>query len=193
MRGVPVWPTAQPRPPTWCVVGIGAVPNVEWLRDGPAELANGVRLRRGRRHRRSPNVVAVGDCAAWHEACRGRPHRVEHWTGALERPAVAVATLLAGGRHHGARPEPPYFWSDQYGCRIQFAGSPGPTTSSPSRTASCTRRSFLAVYRRDDQPVAVLGSTRPAVHSLAPPTGLRPGGVLTQTNHDHPIFREPQR
>ena len=35
-----------------------------------------------------PNIVAVGDCAAWlDEPPSGRHHRVEHWTGALERPA----------------------------------------------------------------------------------------------------------
>ena len=36
----------------------------------------------------------------------GWPHRVEHWTGALERPAIAVATLLAGAarRHAGQTP-----------------------------------------------------------------------------------------
>jgi NADPH-dependent 2,4-dienoyl-CoA reductase/sulfur reductase-like enzyme len=142
------------------LVGIGAVPNVEWLRDGPLELANGVVCDAGGATA-IPNVVAVGDCAAWHEACLGRPHRVEHWTGALERPAIAVATLLAGGRHHGAPAKPPYFWSDQYGCRIQFAGIARPDDQLTFEVGDLHEASFLVVYRRDDQPVAVLGVNQP--------------------------------
>jgi NADPH-dependent 2,4-dienoyl-CoA reductase/sulfur reductase-like enzyme len=103
----------------------------------------------------------VGDCAAWHEACLGRPHRVEHWTGALERPAIAVATLLAGGRHSGAPAKPPYFWSDQYGCRIQFAGIARPDDQVTFEVGDLSEASFLAVYRRDDRPVAVLGMNQP--------------------------------
>ena len=128
-----------------------------------------------------PNVVAVGDCSAWREACIGRPHRVEHWTGALERPAIAVATLLAGGRYQGTPARPPYFWSDQYGSRIQFAGIAGPHDEITFEVGSADDASFLAVYRRG-------GSTRrgarrrPAatVHPLAPSTRLRPGGILTR-------------
>jgi NADPH-dependent 2,4-dienoyl-CoA reductase/sulfur reductase-like enzyme len=142
------------------LVGIGAVPNTEWLRDSPLELANGVVCDEGGATA-IPNVVAVGDCAAWHEACLGRPHRVEHWTGALERPAIAVATLLAGGRHNGAPAKPPYFWSDQYGCRIQFAGIARPDDQVTFEVGDLSEASFLAVYRRDDRPVAVLGMNQP--------------------------------
>ena len=142
------------------VVGIGAVPNIEWLRDGPLELAGGVVCDEGG-GTSIPNVVAVGDCSAWREACIGRPHRVEHWTGALERPAIAVATLLAGGRYQGTPARPPYFWSDQYGSRIQFAGIAGPHDEITFEVGSADEASFLAVYRRGDRPVAVLGVDQP--------------------------------
>jgi NADPH-dependent 2,4-dienoyl-CoA reductase/sulfur reductase-like enzyme len=141
------------------LVGIGAVPNTEWLRDSPLELANGVVCDEGGATA-IPNVVAVGDCAAWHELSLGRAHRVEHWTGALERPAIAVATLLAGG-HNGAPAKPPYFWSDQYGCRIQFAGIARPDDQLTFEVGDLSEASFLAVYRRDDRPVAVLGMNQP--------------------------------
>ena len=45
----------------------------------------------------------------------GVHRRVEHWTGARERPDAAVAALLAGGAVEPGAPRPPYFWSDQYG------------------------------------------------------------------------------
>ncbi len=141
------------------VVGIGAIPNVEWLRDSPVDLANGALCDAGGATT-VPNVVAVGDCAAWHEPSIGWPHRVEHWAGALERPAIAVGTLLAG-RHDGTPAKPPYFWSDQYGRRIQFAGIADPSDEITFEVGSLRDASFLAVYRREGQPVAVLGINQP--------------------------------
>jgi NADPH-dependent 2,4-dienoyl-CoA reductase/sulfur reductase-like enzyme len=141
------------------LVGIGAIPNTEWLRDSPLELVNGVVCDAGGATA-IPNVVAVGDCAAWHEPTIGGPHRVEHWTGALERPAIAVATLLAG-RHDGTPAKPPYFWSDQYDRRIQFAGIAAPGDEITFEVGSLRDPSFLAVYRREGQPVAVLGVDQP--------------------------------
>jgi NADPH-dependent 2,4-dienoyl-CoA reductase/sulfur reductase-like enzyme len=142
------------------VVGIGAIPNIEWLRDSPLELADGIVCGEGGATS-IPNVVAVGDCAAWHEPSVGWPHRVEHWTGALERPAIAVATLLAGGRHNGTPARPPYFWSDQYDHRIQFAGIADPGDEITFEVGSVRDASFLAVYRRGGEPVAVLGMDQP--------------------------------
>jgi NADPH-dependent 2,4-dienoyl-CoA reductase/sulfur reductase-like enzyme len=142
------------------LVGIGAVPNIEWLRDSSIELANGVVCDAGGATS-IPNVVAVGDCAAWHEPAVGWPHRVEHWTGALERPAIAVATLLAGGRHDGNPAKPPYFWSDQYGRRIQFAGIAHTGDEITFEVGNARDASFLAVYRRGGEPVAVLGIDQP--------------------------------
>jgi NADPH-dependent 2,4-dienoyl-CoA reductase/sulfur reductase-like enzyme len=137
------------------VVGIGGVPNIEWLRGSGLELGNGVLCDRGGATS-IPHVVAVGDCAAWMDA-DGTHRRVEHWTGAQERPAVAVSTLLSGGVYQGEQVRPPYFWSDQYGSRIQFAGIAGSDAEFTVEEGSLDDRSFLAVYRRAGQPVAVLG------------------------------------
>jgi NADPH-dependent 2,4-dienoyl-CoA reductase/sulfur reductase-like enzyme len=142
------------------VVGIGALPNIEWLQDSPIEVANGVVCDAGGATS-VPNVVAVGDCAAWHEPSIGWPHRVEHWTGAMERPAIAVTTLLAGGQHAGGAAKPPYFWSDQYGRRIQFAGIAHTEDEITFEVGAVRDASFLAVYRRGGEPVAVLGVDQP--------------------------------
>jgi NADPH-dependent 2,4-dienoyl-CoA reductase/sulfur reductase-like enzyme len=142
------------------VCGIGAVPNIDWLRGSPLTLGDGV-VCDAAGATSLPTVVAVGDCAAWHEPALGRPHRVEHWTGALERPAIAVATLLAGGSTNAPAAKPPYFWSDQYGSRIQFAGIAGPDDDITIEEGDPAQHSFLAVYRRDGHPVAVLGIDQP--------------------------------
>ncbi|RFU21934.1 NAD(P)/FAD-dependent oxidoreductase [Geodermatophilus marinus] len=140
------------------VVGIGAVPNIGWLARSGVALGNGV-LTDARCATNIPGVVAVGDCAATWSAAAERHVRIEHWTNALEQPATAVATLLGAG---GPAPTPvPYFWSDQYGARIQFAGSRREGDVARVVEGSCADRSFLVVYERDGRPVAVLGMNQP--------------------------------
>lgn len=48
-------------------------------------------------------------------------------------------------------------WSDQYGVRIQFAGTRGPDDKLRIVDGDVAARGFLAVYERDDVPVAILG------------------------------------
>ena len=64
------------------VVGIGAIPNIEWLADSGVALGNGV-LTDARGATTIPGVVAVGDCASTWSASAERHLRLEHWTNAL--------------------------------------------------------------------------------------------------------------
>ncbi|MER5177591.1 FAD-dependent oxidoreductase [Streptomyces sp. NPDC002896] len=142
------------------VVGVGARPCVDWLEGSGVVLENGVKC--GADGRTSlAGVVAVGDCANWYDPVAGVHRRVEHWTGARERPDAAVATLLSGGAAEPGVPKPPYFWSDQYGVKIQFAGHSAGADSVTVEEGSPDSRSFLAVYRRAGHPVAVLGMNQP--------------------------------
>jgi 3-phenylpropionate/trans-cinnamate dioxygenase ferredoxin reductase subunit len=67
-----------------------------------------------------PDVVAVGDCAAWWSARYGRRLLVEHWDVALNAPDVAAASLLGRDAVYDVAP---YFWSEQFGRMVQYAGS----------------------------------------------------------------------
>jgi NADPH-dependent 2,4-dienoyl-CoA reductase/sulfur reductase-like enzyme len=142
------------------VVGVGARPCVDWLQGSGIELDNGVKC--GADGRTSlAGVVAVGDCANWYDPRAGAHRRVEHWTGARERPDAAVATLLAGGAVEPGVPRPPYFWSDQYGVKIQFAGHAAGADTVTIEEGAADDRNVLAVYRRAGHPVAVLGMNQP--------------------------------
>ncbi|MBP2479275.1 NADPH-dependent 2,4-dienoyl-CoA reductase/sulfur reductase-like enzyme [Crossiella equi] len=134
------------------VVGIGVRPNTGWLDGSGLPVANGVTCDAGG-VTALPNVVAVGDVAN----LAGR--RVEHWTNAAEQPQVAVANLLAGRTVHTGQ-SAPYFWSDQYGVRIQFAGHTRPGDQVRITEGDADTRSFLAVYERDGHPVAALALNR---------------------------------
>jgi len=139
------------------LAGIGARPNVEWLAGSGLAISGGV-VTDESGATSLPAVVATGDCAMSFNRHAGRAIRVEHWTHAFEQPATAVATLLAGGgRHPPGRPAVPYFWSDQYGVRIQFAGHREDGDTVRIVEGDTEQRSFVAVYERDGRPVAVLG------------------------------------
>jgi len=141
------------------LVAIGAVPNTAWLAGSGLELGDGVLCDpMGRTN--LPGVVAVGDCAAWLDEEHGQHRRVEHWSGAVERPALAITALL----EPGAALQPlnlPYFWSDQYNVRIQFAGHARDADRVEIEAGDPAVQSFLAVYYRGGQPVAVLGANQP--------------------------------
>ena len=100
------------------VAGIGVRPAVEWLADADIDLHNGVVTDE---HLRTslPDVVAVGDCAAWWSRRYQARLRVEHWDTALSAPEVAAATLLG---EQAVYDPVPYFWSEQFGHMVQYAG-----------------------------------------------------------------------
>lgn len=140
------------------VVGVGAAPNVQWLAGSGVDIANGVSCDEVGRTG-VPHVSAVGDCAAWFDVAHGMHRRVEHWSGALERPAIAIAHLLGTGA--ATKPvQPPYFWSDQYGVRLQFAGASSGADRISIEEGSTEEESFLAVYWQEDRPIGVLGANR---------------------------------
>ncbi|HLU58186.1 MAG TPA: FAD-dependent oxidoreductase [Pseudonocardia sp.] len=142
------------------VVGIGALPNVEWLagsgvdhdpRGVWTDAAGATNL---------PNVVAAGDCTFSHCAYAGVELRQEHWTNALQQASAAAATLL-GRDAAPARPAPPYFWSDQYGVRMQFAGHRTADDEVEIIEGDPDSRRFVAGYRRDGRLVAVFAMNQP--------------------------------
>ena len=141
------------------VVGVGVRPNVGWLTGSGLDLTNGV-LCDSIGATPIREVVAVGDCATWFDPALGGHHRLEHWTGARERAAIAVAGLLSGGTDRRTE-RPPYFWSDQYGQTIQVAGHTRGFTSVAVEEGSLADGQFLAVYRIGDEPVAVLAIGHP--------------------------------
>ncbi|GAA2559049.1 FAD-dependent oxidoreductase [Streptomyces levis] len=140
------------------IVGIGATPNTSWLAGSALALRDGVLCDDGC-VTALPQVVAVGDVA------RVGGVRAEHWTSATQQPRVAVTNLLAG-RTVATADAVPYFWSDQYGARIQFAGRRGDgdtvrITEGELSDGAPAEGGFLARYERNGRTTAVLAVDRP--------------------------------
>ncbi|NMH99605.1 NAD(P)/FAD-dependent oxidoreductase [Pseudonocardia acidicola] len=103
------------------IVGVGGRPQLDWLADTGLDLSDGLVCDASGRVRGLDGVWAVGDVAAWDDLEHGRPHRTEHWTNASDQAAV-VAHTIAGVEPPA--PTVPYFWSDQFGLKIQLIGRP---------------------------------------------------------------------
>jgi len=100
------------------VVAVGVRPQLDWLAGSQVKLDNGIAVDE-RLRTSAPGVYAAGDCAAFVSARYGRRLRVEHWDNALHAPAVVAANILGGDE---AYDPVPYFWSEQFGRMVQYAG-----------------------------------------------------------------------
>jgi 3-phenylpropionate/trans-cinnamate dioxygenase ferredoxin reductase component len=70
---------------------------------------------------RHEGVFACGDVArAWRPSL-GAHVRVEHWTSAAGQAAAVAHAILGRSRPYD---DVPYFWSDQFGMRLQHVGHP---------------------------------------------------------------------
>ena len=114
------------------VVGIGVVPATDWLADSGLTIDNGVVC--DDRLFAADGIVAAGDLARWNWRHDGGEEqiRIEHWQVAAEAGVAAGRSVMAGRPDAPSFTPVPYFWSDQYGIRLQVLGSPGGTTTSTS-------------------------------------------------------------
>jgi 3-phenylpropionate/trans-cinnamate dioxygenase ferredoxin reductase component len=139
------------------VVGVGVVPNTEWLAGSGLTIDNGVVC--DETCLAAPGIVAAGDVARWPNRRFRELMRVEHWENAQEQGAHAARRLLGDVAPY----EPvPWFWSDQYDRKIQLAGRPGPGDDVQVVAGSTEDRRFTALYGRDGRVVAALGFNMPA-------------------------------
>ncbi|KRD15449.1 oxidoreductase [Streptomyces sp. Root264] len=107
------------------VVGIGARPATAWLTGSGVELGAHHEVVADESLRTSlPDVYAVGDCASFPSRRYGERLLVHHWDNALQGPRTVAANIL--GAATGEPPVPydpvPYFWSEQFGRFVQYAG-----------------------------------------------------------------------
>ncbi len=139
------------------VVGIGVIPNTEWLHGSGLTLNDGVVC--DATCLAAPRVAAAGDVARWPNQLFGEMMRVEHWDNAAAQGAHAARRLLDEAVEPFA--PVPWFWSDQYDRKIQLAGRVRPDDEIQVVTGSLQERRFAAIYGRAGRITGVLGFNRP--------------------------------
>ena len=143
------------------VVGIGVMPCIEWLQDSGLTLENGVVC--DDRLFAADGIVAAGDIARWAWRHDGAEEliRIEHWQVAAEAGVVAARSLLAGRADAASFTPIPYFWSDQFGIRIQVLGCPGGDDEVDIVDGSVQGGKFVALFGRAGRLSAAMAIGRP--------------------------------
>lgn len=140
------------------LVGIGVQPTTEWIEHSGTDVMDGVLCdAQGRTSRKG--VWAVGDVARWPHPTTGKPMRVEQWQSAVEQGRV-VGEALTGGP--SATVHVPYFWSDQHGKKIQFAG----LSTSEHEVLHVDSESIAVMFLAEGRAVGLLTVDRPRALAL---------------------------
>jgi len=105
------------------LVGIGSIPNVEWLENSGLVVKGGILADDCLVAEGTNNVYVAGDVARAPRLDSTGPLRVEHWTNAIEQANTVAHNILQPEAAKPARAVD-YIWSDQYDWKIQIAGTP---------------------------------------------------------------------
>ena len=141
------------------VVGIGVVPNTDWLEGSGLTLDDGVVC--DETCLAAPDVVAAGDVARWANPRYGEVMRVEHWDNAVQQGVHAARRLLQSDEEATPYAPVPWFWTDQYDRKVQLAGRPHTDAEVRVVAGSTAEHRFAAFYGRDGRFTAALGMNRP--------------------------------
>jgi NADPH-dependent 2,4-dienoyl-CoA reductase/sulfur reductase-like enzyme len=140
------------------VVGIGARPGTGWLAGSGVVLDHTGAVRADDRLRASADgVYAVGDCASFPSARYGERLLVHHWDNAVQGPRTAAANILGGDETYDPVP---YFWSEQFGRFVQYAGHHGSADTMLLR-GDPAGPAWSVVWLRQGVLVALLAVGRP--------------------------------
>lgn len=141
------------------VVGIGARPATAWLAGSGVELgAHGEVVADDRLRTSVPDVYAVGDCASFPSGRYGERLLVHHWDNALQGPRTVAANII--GETPAVYDPVPYFWSEQFGRFVQYAGHHTAADTVLWR-GDPTGPAWTVCWLRENRLVALLAVGRP--------------------------------
>jgi 3-phenylpropionate/trans-cinnamate dioxygenase ferredoxin reductase subunit len=105
-------------PADLCIVGIGILPNTDIAEAAGLTCDNGIVVDE---HCQTSNadILAIGDCTRHPNGIYGVQLRLESVHNALEQGKTAAANICGENLFYN---QVPWFWSDQYGLKLQIAG-----------------------------------------------------------------------
>jgi 3-phenylpropionate/trans-cinnamate dioxygenase ferredoxin reductase subunit len=145
------------------VVGVGVVPNVDFLDGSGLELDNGIVVDD---HFRASvaDVYAIGDVAHFDDVIVGRRRRIEHWSAADSQGAY-LGRNLAGGR--AGYEAVSAFFTKMFDLQLQLLGDTEGADEVVLR-GSIAERNLLGFYLREERLIAavVVGQAGDMVEEL---------------------------
>jgi 3-phenylpropionate/trans-cinnamate dioxygenase ferredoxin reductase component len=162
------------------VVGVGIVPNDELAAAAGIATGNGILV--DERCRTSvEGVYAAGDVANHRHPVFGRRVRVEHYDNALKQGSAAARNMM--GRDEDFA-DPHWFWSDQFGHNLQYAGF-APQWDELVVRGSVEERRFVAFYLKGGLVRAAAGldrgrDVRRAAGLISPSTLVDPDDLANE-------------
>jgi 3-phenylpropionate/trans-cinnamate dioxygenase ferredoxin reductase component len=103
-------------PADFVIAGVGITPNTALAEAAGLVIDNGIATD-AMGQTSDPSIWAAGDCASF--PWRHGRLRLESVGNAIDQAEVAAANILGAGTPYTAQP---WFWSDQYDCKLQIAG-----------------------------------------------------------------------
>ena len=149
------------------IVGVGVQTNVEWLASSGLILDNGVVV--DEHLLASDRVAAIGDVArfAWPNVTGTESVRIEHWEVANGHASALAKYWMTG--ESLTQLMVPYFWSDQYGKKIQMLGHPRPDDEVQRVSGSDDEGKWLALYSRNGVVSGIVTLSNPRALMLSKP------------------------
>jgi 3-phenylpropionate/trans-cinnamate dioxygenase ferredoxin reductase subunit len=103
-------------PADFVIAGVGILPGQALAEAAGLELENGIKTdAHGRTS--DPFIWSAGDCASF--PWKGGRIRLESVGNAIDQAEVVAENIMGAGKDYIAKP---WFWSDQYACKLQIAG-----------------------------------------------------------------------
>lgn len=98
------------------IVGVGITPGSDLAEAAGLTIENGIKTdSKGRTS--DPHIWSAGDCASF--PYQGNQIRLESVGNAIDQAELVAQNIMGADRDYVAKP---WFWSDQYDCKLQIAG-----------------------------------------------------------------------
>ncbi|MEU6230621.1 FAD-dependent oxidoreductase [Streptomyces sp. NPDC047042] len=153
------------------VCAVGTRPAVRWLAGSRLDLTDGIRCdgdgtALDTSSKPVPNVHAIGDVSAWDTDGTG-PRRQEDWTTAQRQGRHLARRLLGLEPAEPVGRSPRYFWSHQFGRRIQLLGRPERDATLVQHVDVPDRKAGFYTLEHDGGTVAWIAVNTPKEFAMA--------------------------
>lgn len=145
-------------PADMVIAGIGVIPNIRLAKEAGLDIVEGGIWVDEDCRTNDPDIVAAGDCTSHFSPHYHRSIRLESVPNANEQAKIAAATMCGNFKLYNALP---WFWSDQYGIKLQIAGLNEGYDQLVIRGDIYQSNSFAAFYFKEQKLIAADCINRP--------------------------------